>query len=121
MSNADVFIDGNGQHWHWVNSDGRRRGYWRKIPWTYEHPSPAQAEVQAAFALVSHTNMINGTDKDATGKVVPANAVAMQKEMIGYEPKNPKRERITPPTRIVHINATEAVKKTLKRLLAETR
>jgi len=79
--------------YHWVTGSNRQEGYWRKLPWTYKHPSQRQADNQNTFATIAHEKGTDalGTNIDYdTGIVIPNSALEL-KAMKGYHPPGEPR------------------------------
>lgn len=92
-----------------VRGSLRQSGYYRKRPYTYDHPTPAQRVARALFARIAHDK---GRDKfgketiiDKTGqeKEVPASAVPIMENMKPVTPPEPIRVpgRISPVDRLI--------------------
>jgi len=95
---------------HYVKGSRRMRGYWRRKPYTYDHPTKAQRRTHAVLARIAFEKGRNkfGTVEiiDGAGKVkeVPASAIPIIVEMRGLVIKPPLLKvipiRISPLDRI---------------------
>ena len=88
---------------HYVRGSRRQRGYFRKKPYIYHHPSKAQREARAILARTAFERgrdrfgKAEIVDKEGQVKEVPASAVPIQKEMTGVKVKVPEVPRVPIP------------------------
>lgn len=80
-----------GIEWVEPSSDGRRPGYYRRIPMTRNDPTPAQAQHRLRFSQVAYnTYGTRGTDETLDRRQIPANAAVIGDELRGTGSPKPE-------------------------------
>lgn len=80
---------------HYVRGSLRQQGYFRRRPWTYDHPNKPQRKVRAQFGRIAHdegtdkTGLVEIVDKKGVAKEIPASAVPLMQKMKPVTPRKP--------------------------------
>jgi len=70
------------EEYHWVKGSKRQSGYWRRVPYCYDRPSPAQRRARELFGRMAaeHGKGKRGLvtiEKDGVVKDIPKSAEAV--------------------------------------------
>lgn len=88
---------------HYVKGSLRQRGYYRKRPYVYDHPTQNQRKARAQFGVIAHEQGIDKTgkveivDKRGREKEVPASAVPIMQNMKPVATPKPERIPVVSP------------------------
>jgi len=87
---------------HYVKGSRRQKGYYRRKPYTYDHPTKAQRKIRAILARTAYDQgrekfgLARVVDEEGNVKEVPASAIPIMQEMKGIQVK-PARVKPGPP------------------------